>query len=113
MTNSDIQQLFLNILINAMEAIQDQGIISISTSYEPDIQSIRIKISDDGVGIAKENLTKMFQPYFTTKSSGTGLGLFIAKKLIDQYGGKISIHSTINVGTTCEIFLPAQNTQMG
>lgn len=105
--NTDLQQIILNLLINSLQAIEDVGTIDIKSTYESDI--IKIFISDTGVGINQNTVDKLFNPYFTTKSEGTGLGLFIVKKVLDKYDGKINITSTPLEGTICEITLPIKN----
>lgn len=96
-----MQKAFINILENAIQAITDKGIITINVSK---IQSnLIIEIIDNGKGIPPYFLKKIFQPYFTTKDQGTGLGLVIAKKFIEEHNGSISITSELNKGTAVRI----------
>lgn len=67
---------------------------------------VRITVSDTGRGIDKENLSKIFDPFYTTKDDGTGLGLSICQKIIEQHGGRINVESVINKGTVFHILLP-------
>lgn len=106
-----MHQVFLNLLINAKDAIWNKGVIKIKTLCKDDM--MQISISDNGHGITKENLKNIFKPFFTTKknssdgsSSGTGLGLSISRDIIRQHKGEIVVESTENVGTTFHIFLP-------
>ncbi len=69
---------------------------------------IQIDISDSGVGIENKDIQKIFEPLFTTKASGTGLGLSICQEIISKHGGKITVVTELNKGTTFSIFLPAQ-----
>jgi two-component system sensor histidine kinase HydH len=69
---------------------------------------IRISISDTGVGIRKEDLPRVFDPYFTTKPSGTGLGLPIVQKIVEAHGGEILLTSEPGQGTTATVLLPTQ-----
>jgi two-component system NtrC family sensor kinase len=68
---------------------------------------VEVRISDTGGGIAAEHLTRIFQPFFTTKAQGTGLGLAIAARVIEQHGGRITVESSVGHGTTFTIALPA------
>lgn len=101
-----LHQVFLNILINAGQSIDDQGIITISTEIKK--EKAHIKISDNGCGISKENLSKITDPFFTTKEpgKGTGLGLAITYNIIEAHKGTISFMSTLNKGTSVKIALP-------
>lgn len=101
-----LQQVFLNLLVNAAQAIQEKGEIFVKASVKNEY--IYIEISDTGVGIAEENLKKMFDPFFTTKpvGQGTGLGLSISYDIIKKHGGEISVESKLGEGTTFIIMLP-------
>lgn len=100
-----LSQIIINLLSNAADAITENGTITISTMVQKDRKIF--KISDNGCGIEKEYLPKIFEFSFTTKdqSKGTGMGLFIAKNLIDKLGMEISVESEINKGTTFTIYL--------
>lgn len=97
------QMAFLNLLRNAFEATPKQGKVEISLFEE--INMICISIKDEGMGIEKENLEKIFTPFFTTKIDGSGLGLSEAHKVIEAHGGKIEV-STTSYGTIFTIKLP-------
>ncbi len=103
-----LHQAFLNILANAVQAIEGSGKITIKTQI--DKETIAVKITDTGCGITKENLTRIFDPFFTTKEpgKGTGLGLSITYNIIKEHQGTITCNSTVNAGTTFVIQLPAQ-----
>ncbi len=103
---AQLRQVFLNLLLNAVEAMPDGGTLTIRTSYEESDRSIRIRISDTGMGIAGEFMDKLFQPFFTTKPKGTGLGLSITARLIEQHGGSIRAGNNPEGGGTFEISLP-------
>jgi signal transduction histidine kinase len=94
-----LNQVFTNILVNACQAIENDGKITISTVY--DGQILTVKIKDTGRGIPPENLNKIFTAGFTTKNVGvgTGLGLAISQKIIDKHNGKIKVNSEVGVGT--------------
>lgn len=104
--NTDLQQIILNILINSLQAIESDGVINIKSKYEKKKKLVKVIISDTGVGINQGTLDKLFNPYYTTKNSGTGLGLFIVKRVLDKYNGDIKISSKPLKGTKCEIKFP-------
>ncbi|MCP3428825.1 sensor histidine kinase [Opacimonas viscosa] len=99
-------QVFTNLLVNAGHAISEKGKIVVTTISTP--ESIEIKISDNGSGIAKEHLEQLFNPFFTTKpeGEGTGLGLSITFNIIEEHGGSINVESEVGVGTCFTIKLP-------
>ena len=101
-----INQVFMNLLKNAGDAIQDQGNIWIKTRH--DDGRVIVTITDDGQGIPPEAMDKLFQPFFTTKGveSGTGLGLSISKSIIDDNGGRILAANEPGPGATFTVELP-------
>lgn len=101
---NQIKQVFINVIKNAIEAMTDGGAIRIKMGREDD--SVRIRISDEGPGIKEEQLAKMGQPFYTTKEKGTGLGLMVSYKIVDNHQGKIDVYSQLGRGTTFEIRLP-------
>lgn len=101
---NQIKQVFINVIKNAIEAMTDGGAIRIKMGREDD--SVRIRISDEGPGIKEEQLAKMGQPFYTTKDKGTGLGLMVSYKIVDNHQGKIDVYSQLGRGTTFEIRLP-------
>lgn len=104
---SQINQVFLNIISNAAQAIPDKGVITLRTAPE-NKDMVRIEISDDGAGIPPDVLPRIFDPFFTTKGvgKGTGMGLSISFKIISEHGGKIVVDSEVGIGTTFTILLP-------
>ena len=103
---SQLQQVFLNLLLNAVQATSSNGRISISIKSET--KQIEFLVSDDGVGIPRENIEKVFQPLFTTKpiGQGTGLGLALCRQIIASLGGRIDVKSSVGEGATFRILLP-------
>lgn len=100
-----LHQAFLNIIINAIQAMPAGGRLTIAT--EPvDSRGVRITFQDTGEGIAPENLTRIFNPFFTTKDKGSGLGLSIVKSIIEAHQGQISIDSRTGEGARVTIVLP-------
>jgi two-component system NtrC family sensor kinase len=106
--SSQLQQVFLNILNNAIDAMGKDGSITLTTFHQPDTQQVVIKISDTGPGIPKDVLAKIFDPFFTTKEvgKGTGLGLSISHSIIEKLGGTVTVDSEMGQGTTFTISLP-------
>ena len=100
-----IKQVLLNLFLNALEAMEKGGSLSVTAAPIAD-KRFEIVVSDTGRGIAKEGLVRIFDPYYTTKSSGTGLGLAIAHKIIEAHAGQIRIDSEPGKGTTVKISLP-------
>ena len=105
---AQFQQVALNLIINAAEAMEDGGTLSVSTRFEPENDSLAVMISDTGYGISEENFEKLFDPFFTTKEvgHGTGLGLAISYGIIKEHGGRIDVESEVGQGTTFTVHLP-------
>lgn len=105
-----VQQVFFNLIKNAAEAIQDSGnatgSVEISAAFRPERQSVEVKIKDDGPGIAPENLARVFEPRFTTKPTGHGLGLANCRRIMDTHGGKVTVESQPGSGTTFIVSFP-------
>jgi PAS domain S-box-containing protein len=99
-----LKQALLNIVKNGVAAMPDGGKLIISTHIQGDM--VNINITDNGVGISEENMAKIFEPYFTTKDFGSGLGLTVVYKVIREHGGEISLDSSEGKGTTFTISLP-------
>lgn len=109
---NQIKQALVAILVNATEAIQEFGEITITT-INPDMNTIRIEISDNGPGISPDDLSHIFEPFFSTKrdTSGIGLGLAIVHGIIDTHKGKIEVNSILGKGTTMSIIFPLAGTK--
>ncbi len=103
---SKINQVLMNLLVNAGQAIEEKGTISVSTGVSGD--NIVVKIADDGMGIPEEKLAQIFMPFYTSKpvGQGTGLGLAISHRIIEQHDGKIEVESTVGQGSCFTIYLP-------
>jgi two-component system, NtrC family, sensor kinase len=99
-----LKQVFLNIILNAAQAMEGNGKLIISTTT--DKRQIKIRIQDTGPGIPPENMDKLFSPFFTTKEKGTGLGLAISYGIIERHKGKIDVYSELGKGSTFTIILP-------
>jgi PAS domain S-box-containing protein len=107
-----LQQVFTNLLLNARDAIPAGGSIKIST-VPADDHSLTIEVSDSGIGIAPENVAKIYDPFYTTKGvgRGTGLGLAVSYGIVQEHSGHISVESTPGHGTIFRITLPTVNTR--
>ena len=99
-----LKQLYFNILHNAMEAMDGGGNISIRASADDDF--VKISFADTGCGIDEEGMSKLFKPYYTTKTGGHGLGMTIIQAIVRAHGGKIDVESKPNIGTTVTVALP-------
>ena len=111
---SQLKQVFMNIIVNAAEAMHGNGTLTIATFRAPERKTVFVEFADTGEGIPQENLTRIFDPFFTTKEvgKGTGLGLATSYGIIEDHGGKISVKSQVGKGTTFTIELPIhQGTQ--
>jgi two-component system sensor histidine kinase HydH len=102
-----LQQVVMNVLINAMQAMDQEGGISIVLKNREDTGIVELRIRDTGKGISPEHLTQVFYPYFTTKQGGSGIGLAISQKIIADHGGSIEVESEPGSGTAVIIQLPA------
>ncbi len=104
--NVQLQQAFLNIMFNAMQAIENRGNVYVSSSNLQEKNKILIEITDDGKGLDEAELQRIFEPFYTTKTDGNGIGLSIVKRTIGKLNGKIAVSSEVNVGTSFRISLP-------
>jgi signal transduction histidine kinase len=105
-----LQQIFTNLLLNARDSIPDGGRITISTATTEG-DALIIEVADTGMGIAPENVAKIYDPFYTTKGvgRGTGLGLAVSYGIVQEHSGQISVDSTPGRGTTFRITLPTAN----
>jgi signal transduction histidine kinase len=108
-----MQQAILNILLNALQAMPEGGVLTVGAASRPrpgaqddrgedaaPTRTVRITIADTGVGIPRENMQRIFSPFFTTKHRGTGLGLAITRSIVEKHHGSISVQSAPGLGTT-------------
>jgi len=105
--NNRLKQIFINLLMNAFQAMGQGGALHVRTSM-PDDRSVRIEIADTGEGIPPERIDRIFEPFYTTKKTGegTGLGLYIVRKMVELMHGLIKVTSKVGEGTTFTILLP-------
>jgi signal transduction histidine kinase len=102
-----IKQVFVNLIINACEAMESGGSLTIETKTEGDL--IKISFKDTGTGMDEKQMKNLFNPYYTTKPRGTGLGLAISNGIVEMHGGHIEVFSKTNEGSTFIVALPNNN----
>ena len=104
--HQQIKQAFINLIDNAIGAIKENGLVTFGVTYDPILKRIRIEVADNGPGIANEDKTRLFEPNFSTKKSGMGLGLTIVSSIIADHNGFISAHDNTPRGAKFVIELP-------
>jgi two-component system nitrogen regulation sensor histidine kinase NtrY len=102
-----IKRVLINLLENAVAAMDGKGIVSISTTYDPELKMVLCSIADDGPGIPEEVKSRLFEPYFSTKKGGTGLGLAIVTSIISDHNGFVRVRDNNPRGACFVIELPA------
>jgi len=102
---NQLKQVSINFIKNSMEAMPNGEEIMIEVHRLAD-RELRIRFTDQGCGIPEEIMAKLGHPFFTTKEKGTGLGLMISKKIIEDHNGRLHIKSKVNEGTTIELLFP-------
>jgi two-component system sensor histidine kinase HydH len=103
-----LTQCFLNLCLNGLQAMENGGRLTISSFIRDG--SFAVDIKDSGLGISADDLTKIFDPYFTTKTKGTGLGLAIVHKIVEAHQGQVKVRSNLGQGTVFSIILPLRPT---
>jgi signal transduction histidine kinase/putative methionine-R-sulfoxide reductase with GAF domain len=111
MDREQMKQVVLNLLLNAIQAMPEGGRLGLAARVPEDHQWIRLSIQDSGIGIPHEDMSKLFDPFFSTKEGGIGLGLSIAHRIVDQHQGKIEVESVPGEGTRFTIWLPTNQTE--
>jgi signal transduction histidine kinase len=104
---NQINQVLLNLLLNAIQSMDQPGVIRVSLQSEED--EVFITVTDEGKGIPPENLPNIFRPFFTTKGHGTGLGLSLARRMVEAHGGHIDVTSVVGKGTQFRVQLPVKS----
>jgi two-component system NtrC family sensor kinase len=105
-----LHQAFLNLLTNALDAVKpDEGVVTVSSAFDPLTRSISVRVADNGVGIPPQEIDKIFEVFHTTKGhKGTGLGLAVTRKVIREHRGRIAVESTLGTGTSFTVTVPIQ-----
>ena len=104
---NQMERVFLNLINNASDAIPARGTLEVRSKRVG--ETVEITFTDDGVGMSEQNLSKIFDPLFTTKAQGMGFGLAICKRIVEAHCGKVSVESTLGKGTTFTITLPVEH----
>ena len=107
---NQIKQAFYNVIRNSFQAMKKGGILHVTTGMDGD--HLVVAFRDNGGGISEENMAKLFEPYFTTKETGTGLGLLIVRRIVREHGGEIQLDSQQGAGLTFRILLPVRERQV-
>jgi len=102
-----INQVLLNLLLNAIQSMDKPGTIRVVLQQTED-DLVAITVNDEGRGIPPEQLTNIFRPFYTTKGHGTGLGLSLARRMVESHGGTIGVQSTLGQGTRFTVELPVR-----
>jgi signal transduction histidine kinase len=104
--SDQIHQVLLNLLLNALQAIDKNGHVTVTV--KPQGGMAVVEVADNGRGIAPEHLPNIFRPFYTTKGDGTGLGLSLARRIVEDHQGRIDVSSAVGAGTTFSVVLPLQ-----
>jgi signal transduction histidine kinase len=109
-----MKQVFMNLIFNGIQAMNDGGTITISTrifapeAIEQSPSFVQVEVKDTGVGIPSENLEHIFDPFFTSKDEGSGLGLSISHQIVQEHGGYVTVESKLGKGTSFLVNIPTR-----
>jgi two-component system, sporulation sensor kinase E len=106
---AQIKQVLVNLIKNAMQAMTKGGILTVQTGQGGD--GVWVSLSDTGGGIPAEKINRLFEPFYTTREKGTGLGLMIVQRIVREHGGRIEVESRVGQGTTFRVGLPLHEPQ--
>jgi signal transduction histidine kinase len=104
--SDQVHQVLLNLLLNAVQAVEKTGTVNVEIGERDGFA--RVVVSDTGRGIAPQNLPNIFRPFYTTKGDGTGLGLSLAQRIVEDHHGRIEVSSVVGRGSRFEVLLPFQ-----
>ncbi|MER3402554.1 MAG: hypothetical protein C4337_04480 [Armatimonadota bacterium] len=105
---SRLQHVFMNLIVNAQQATPSGGTVTVCTEWSEHPKGVWVHVEDTGVGIASEDLPHIFEPFFTRRDEGTGLGLSLVRQIVEEHGGQIEVWSEVGKGTRFSVFLPAE-----
>jgi len=107
---TEIRQVFWNLILNALQAMPEGGNLTVEAraTRNEGKTGVEIRITDTGCGIKKEDIEKIYEPFFTTRDVGTGLGLAVVNRILEGYRGSIDIQSDVGGGTTCKVWFPVR-----
>jgi signal transduction histidine kinase len=103
---NQIEQVFINLLLNAIHAVEENGRVTIQTAVDSETNKIRVEITDNGCGIAADDIKKIFEPFYSTKTKGTGLGLAVSYGIVKNHQGDIRVYSVLRQGTRFTLDFP-------
>ncbi len=107
-----MKQVFMNLILNAIQAMKEGGSITLATravsrkGSEPSGEFVQVEIRDTGIGIPEENLQHIFDPFFTSKDEGSGLGLAVSHQIVQEHGGFVTVESNLGKGTVFFVHVP-------
>lgn len=104
----ELRKVFLNLILNGLDAMTERGTLTLRTAYGPETRAIEVTVEDTGVGMTEETRSRIFDLFFTTKPKGTGLGMAIARSVVDLHGGGIDVESAAGRGTKVRVHLPTE-----
>jgi signal transduction histidine kinase len=102
----ELRKAFLNLIVNAFEALGGSGRVSVTTAYAADAGTLTVTVEDTGAGMSEETMSRAFDLFYTTKPDGTGLGMSIARSVVQLHGGELGVHSRLGQGTRVQVRLP-------
>jgi two-component system NtrC family sensor kinase len=106
LVSDQVRQVFLNLILNALDAMPHGGELRVGTAWTGDPAGTHVTFADTGAGISPHALSRLFEPFFTTKPRGLGLGLYISHQIVEEHGGRIDVASQVGQGTTFTVWLP-------
>jgi signal transduction histidine kinase len=109
----ELRKAFLNLVLNGLEALSAGGRLTVTTGYSADTRMVTVVVEDSGTGMSEETLSRMYDLFFTTKPHGTGLGMALARSVIDLHAGELAIHSALGKGTRVTVRLPVEPVPAG
>jgi signal transduction histidine kinase len=110
---NQIEQVFINLLLNALQAVEENGVVTVKSAVDSTKESILVEITDNGCGIAVNDIKKIFEPFYSTKNKGTGLGLAVSYGIVNNHGGEIRVFSLPGEVTRFTVELPIRAEHSG